>query len=281
VGSTAYFAGRFAVALEEFERGLALDAHFTGTIDPHVGILSQAALSAWHLGRADLARKHAREACARAEALGRPADRAWACDFAAILHTVLREPEAVQRHAEAVLSACAEAPNPLHEAEATLWRGWALAQQGHVSEGLALMRTGLESRPTIILGGLLLDCLGEVLIDAGDFAAAREALDATDATLDAAFRAETARLRGELLARTGADAAGIEAAYRGALATAARQGTLALELRAGTSFARWLRGQGRSAEARALLAPVYVRFTEGFDTLDLIEAKALLGELGA
>ena len=186
----------------------------------------------------------------------------------------------MQRHAEAVLSACAEAPNPLLEADATVWRGWALAQQGHGSEGLALMRTGLESRPTIILGGGLLARFGEVLIDAGDFAAAREALDATDATLGAEHRAETARLRGELLARTSAGAAAIEAAYRGALATAARQGALAYELRAGTSFARWLRGQGRSAEARALLAPIYTHFTEGFDTLDLIEAKTLLAELG-
>jgi hypothetical protein len=238
-------------------------------------------LSAWHLGRADLARKYAREACARAEALGHPADRAWGCDFAAILHTLLREPEAVQRHAEAVLSLGAEAPNPLHETQATVWRGWALAQQGHVSEGLALIRTGLESRPTIVLGSLLLDCFGEVLIGAGDFAAAHQALDSADATLGAEHRAETARLRAELLARTGAGGAGIEAAYRGALATAARQGSLALELRAATSFARWLRGQGRSADARALLAPVYARFTEGFDTLDLIEAKALLAELDA
>ena len=84
-------------------------------------------------------------------------------------------------------------------------------------------------------------------------------------------------LRGELLAREAIPEA--EATFREAIALARRQGARMYELRATTSLARWLTEGGRVAEARTLLAPLYASFTEGFDTRDLIEAKALLEEL--
>jgi len=71
----------------------------------------------------------------------------------------------------------------------------------------------------------------------------------------------------------------VEACYRDAIAVARGQQARSLELRAGTSLARFWREQGKRAEARCLLAPVYGWFTEGFGTLDLKEAKALLDAL--
>ncbi len=91
------------------------------------------------------------------------------------------------------------------------------------------------------------------------------------------------RLKAEIALRQGRPNVGSAAEddLRAALASARRQGALAWELRAATSLARWRRDQGRLGEARALLAPVYDRFTEGFQTLDLLRAKALLDELPA
>src|SRR5262249_33991296 len=92
--------------------------------------------------------------------------------------------------------------------------------------------------------------------------------------------AELQRLRGELLLHSDAEsAANVEPLFRRALDIARQQEAKSFELRAATSLARLLRDQGRVAEARALLAPIYGWFTEGFDTRDLIEAKALLVEL--
>jgi predicted ATPase len=90
--------------------------------------------------------------------------------------------------------------------------------------------------------------------------------------------AETLRLRGDLLAQTG-DRMAAEASYREALALAQQQSAKLWELRAATSLARLCREQGRRTEARDLLAPLYGSFTEGFDTADLKDAKALLDEL--
>ena len=90
--------------------------------------------------------------------------------------------------------------------------------------------------------------------------------------------AEVHRLRGELLTATG-DRTAAEQSYHQALAVADRQCAKLFELRAATSLARLWRDQGKRPEARDLLAPVYGWFTEGFDTLDLKEAKALLDEL--
>ena len=92
--------------------------------------------------------------------------------------------------------------------------------------------------------------------------------------------AEIHRLRGEL---TGSlpcpDPTKVEDSFRTALAIAREQGTRGYELRAATSLARVWREQGRRSDARELLAPVYGSFTEGFDTADLKDAKALLDEL--
>ena len=131
---------------------------------------------------------------------------------------------------------------------------------------------------------LFLTLLGEALALAGKLEEALTALD--DASAKAAgsgvrgWDAEIHRLRGELTGRSPyPDPAKAEDSFRAALAIAREQGTRGYELRAATSLARLWGEQGRRTDARELLAPLYDSFTEGFDTADLKEAKALLDEL--
>jgi predicted ATPase len=111
--------------------------------------------------------------------------------------------------------------------------------------------------------------------------AVREALAEVVETAAGDYEAEINRLEGELrLAANEPDQGAAEAAFRKAIAVARGQGAKSFELRAATSLARLLARRGRREDAHALLAPVYGWFTEGFDTADLKEAKALLDALG-
>ena len=128
--------------------------------------------------------------------------------------------------------------------------------------------------------------LAEALALAGKIeeglAALDDALAKAAASSERAWDAEIHRLCGELTGRLPyPDPAKVEESFRTALAIAREQGTRGYELRAATSLARLWAEQGRQGEARDLLAPVYDWFTEGFDTADLKEAKALLEELEA
>ena len=109
-----------------------------------------------------------------------------------------------------------------------------------------------------------------------------EASDKVEGSKEKWFEAEVHRIAGEIALKSPApDAAKAEAYFERALAVARKQQAKSWELRAATSMARLWRDQGKLQQARELLAPVYGWFTEGFDTLDLKEAKALLEELAA
>jgi predicted ATPase len=166
-------------------------------------------------------------------------------------------------------------------------QGWALAQHGNgqaavqrIREGLsAAEATGWRSHEPGFLG-LLAEALALAgAVDDG-LTVLAEALGTAEESGARGADAELHRLRGDLLQRLpSSDSTQVEACFRTALAVAHEQGTRGYELRAAVSLARLLNTQGRRAEARDILAPVYTRFTEGFDTQDLKEAKALLGEL--
>ena len=170
----------------------------------------------------------------------------------------------------------------------TFWQGWILAAQGQGEAGLAQMRQGITavwapgqaiSRPFgLVLLAEAVGHVGHVTAGLHLLAEAREALE-TNAQGD--MRVEAHRLQGELLLRQATpDALQAEACFHQALALARRQQAKSWELRAAMSLCRLWQRQGKRAEARALLAPIYGWFTEGFDTADLQEAKALLEELG-
>ena len=133
-----------------------------------------------------------------------------------------------------------------------------------------------------MLGAQWFGFLADAHLRADQFEQALTALDhaadAATATGECNYQAELSRLRGTVLAEIGE--AGEAACYlQRAIDIARRQQAKSLELRAATSLARLWREQGKRAEARDLLAPVYGWFSEGFDTLDLKDAKALLDEL--
>jgi len=197
----------------------------------------------------------------------------------------LREPEELRQVAEGLIELCREQRYPFFLSLATCAYGWALVHRGEAERGLALMQEGLKNYTAIgtkLARAYWLSYLVEAYLHVGmieeGMAAVEEALAMTATQIDVFHDAELHRLRGELLLRV-PDVEGADAAFRQALEIARRQGALMFELRTATSLARLLRGQGRTPEARTLLADVYGTFQEGFATRDLREARELLDEL--
>jgi predicted ATPase len=243
----------------------------------------------WLLGYPDQARKRSREAVALGGELGHPTSRALALYFASMVRQYCRDAPAVQESAEATTAIGTEHGLSLWLANGLIMGGWALAEQGAWAVGIAQMRqgltawvaTGAETHRTYFLG-LLAEALergGQIEEGLGVLT---EALSQMNGTGTAFPGAELHRLQGEFLLRqktTEVACGEAEACFRRALAIARRQQAKALELRAAMSLARLCQKQNRQAEARPMLAECYNWFTEGFDTPDLQEARALLEQL--
>jgi predicted ATPase len=168
----------------------------------------------------------------------------------------------------------------------TIFQGWALAVQGQGEEGFAQIRQGLAAYRTTgaeILLPHMLALLAEAYGQAGQpearLAALAEALGLVDKTGERTWEAELHRLRGELLLSRANTIEEVEVCFRQALEIARQQQTKSLELRAAMSLSRLWQYQDKRDAARQLLSPIYDWFTEGFDTADLQEARALLEEL--
>jgi predicted ATPase len=168
-----------------------------------------------------------------------------------------------------------------------IFQGWALAQRGHgrasvrrIREGLsAAEATGWSSHEPGFLG-LLAEALARTSAIDDGLTILAEALATAEESGARGADAELHRLRGELLRRLPSpDSTDVEGCFRTALVVAREQGTHSYELLAAVSLTRLLSEQARRAEARDLLASVYGWFTEGFDTPDLKDAKALLDAL--
>jgi predicted ATPase len=191
------------------------------------------------------------------------------------------------QYADEVLALAVEHQLATYQPFATFFRGWCLATRGRADEGFPLLTTGLRGvhgEGFMAHTTALLTVLADACRMAGRSQAALEHLAEAhrfaERTGDRWALAEALRLRGDVLLTTG-DPAGAEASYRDAIAIAQQQSARLWELRAAMSLARLWRDQGKVAEARDLLAPVYGWFTEGFGTPVLQEAKALFDELGA
>ena len=194
---------------------------------------------------------------------------------------------ALDERADQLVAVATEQGFPHWRAQGTIYRGWVKVKNGDVAEGISLLRSGSAAyRATgaeawmphyIALLARACEIAGQIeealtLLD--------DALQIVERTGERWFAAELNRHKGQLLLRQGHSEAA-EELYRKALSIAEEQEAKLWELRAAVSLARLRRDQGRRAEARDLLAPVYGWFTEGFDTPDLKEAKALLDELRA
>jgi tetratricopeptide (TPR) repeat protein len=175
---------------------------------------------------------------------------------------------------------------PHWRAEGTIYSGWVKVKNGYVAEGISLLRSGLtayraagaEAWTTYHIALLVRACdiAGQI---EESVTLLNDALQVVERTGERWCAAELNRHKGQLLLRQGHSKAP-EELYLKALSIAREQEAKMWELRAAASLARLRRDQGRPAEARDLLAPLYGWFTEGFDTPDLKDAKALLDELG-
>ncbi|HXG95224.1 MAG TPA: AAA family ATPase [Blastocatellia bacterium] len=305
--------GEFALVVEHYEKALSLydpekhrDDAFLYAQNPGVSMRCFVALALWFLGQADKALARIQEAINLARELSEPQGLAQAWFFAAVLHQLRREELKAQENAEAAIAISREHGLVLYQAMATATRGWALIGQGQQEEGFAQLAEGLaDHRLTgaeVLLPhflALLVESFAKTLQIEEGLRVLEEALAISLHNGEQYYQAELYRLKGELLLKKAASRglsraamsgeavieaepsrmAQAEARFNSSIKIAQQQKAKSLELRAVMSLTRLYKNQGKQEEARHLLAQTYSSFTEGFDTMDLLEAKALLNEL--
>jgi tetratricopeptide (TPR) repeat protein len=244
-----------------------------------------ASANAWMLGSADSARKRVAQMVVLAQASNDPYDIAFARFFESWLYYLLRDAPRALAAADQALALSKEHEFSFCAGSSQGVLGWAQAQLGNPGEGVSLIRRNLSgfaetgTRITLtdtltrlaeaqVLAGAIDDALGTI----------EDALQANPEEL--VFRPNILAFRGELRLKLGQSELA-EPDFREAIALAQKMSAKALELRAATGLARMLAKQGKRDEARAMLDEIYNWFTEGFDTADLKDAKALLDELSA
>jgi tetratricopeptide (TPR) repeat protein len=288
--------GEFREAISQYEALVAsqydprkhVDRRFLGGVE--VGSIARGMIGylSWFLGFPDRALEGCRKGVDFARQLESPQSAPFVAFYRAGVHHLRRDVENTEAWTEELQSAAAEAGVlPLWEDWLLVYRGRSQVQRGEVVEGIAAIRTG---RDTALSKGfklayaywsfLLADGL-RVLGRAEEGLEVLEDAPSQAPTVDELFYAsETHRTRGELLlALPKPKPEEAEAAFRHAIEIARSQEAKSYELRATTSLARLLRDTGRADEARSMLGEIYGWFTEGLDTADLKDAKALLEEL--
>ena len=255
--------------------------------DPGVACRSFIAWTLWFLGYPDQALQSSHQALTLAQDLSHPYSLGFALYRAARLHQYRREGQPALARAEACVTLCTAQGFTYLAAMGTVSRGWALAWQGQGAEGIRQICQGLavsRATGTVRHQVYVLALLAEAYQSSGQSQAGldvvAEALAGVDATEERWYEAELHRLKGELLLRQAVpDAPQAETCFQQALAVARHQQAKSWELRAAMSLSRLWQQQGKRAAAYTLLAPLYAWFTEGFDTADLQEARALLEAL--
>ena len=301
---TALYDGRFADAIRLMgRRRLARQRHWKPAAttvaygpDPLIVAASHSAIALWFLGYPERAQTTARAAVTRARKSGHFLTLAAVLVQAAIVELLCRNAAAGGDLAEEAASLSAEHGFAFWSAVACLLTGWALVQQGHLSEGSAAMERALSAMQATgarFFSAFAYAFLAEGRLRADAFAdglaAAEAGLAVAQATLDRAYEPELWRLKGELLLAVKAQGPGsdqrpgtlrtAERCFQRALTLARASQAKSLELRAATSLARAWQARGRTAEARKLLGGICKWFGGRAGTADLVEARALLGEL--
>jgi class 3 adenylate cyclase/predicted ATPase len=256
-------------------------ADFFGGHDARVCGSGEAALVLWHLGSAEQALRYCLDALSWSERLGHAGSRLHALDIAVTFRRYRREPEAARKLAQRMIDLGHERGLADHHAKGRLYLGWAIAASGERERGIAMMNEAfaverVSGTPEDF--SIYSDMLAECLVEAGR---AGTALDEVERAIEEAeervwpiWLPELHRRRGEvLLALSAPRVDEAEACFGEALSLARAQQSVALELRAATSLARLRRKQQLGDRSREPLASVYRQFQEGFDTLDLREAR--------
>jgi class 3 adenylate cyclase/predicted ATPase len=292
--TTEYCTADFASCWDHIEKGVAIydvekhRAHHLlyGGHDPGVCGLNTGALTLWFLGYPDRAMKMSHEAIAMAEELEQPFSLVLAHYFLAQLHQFRQEPELARERAELMMDICNQFGIQHFDSAKDVLVGWADSAQGRRDVGIPAMQAGLDlwrASGAKLRGPDYIAVLAEAYGRNGDRAEGlrlvEEAIGFIAETGECRWEAEVFRLKGELLSELKDTHSAAEDCFRAAIDAARRQSAKSLELRAVMSLGRLRQSQGKKDEARELLGGVYGWFTEGFDTKDLIDAKALLDEL--
>jgi class 3 adenylate cyclase/tetratricopeptide (TPR) repeat protein len=291
LGLVLFATGQFLAAREHIERAVELfgtDPSRNRNLGYYFAQYAPNILVAIlvHLGYPLTARSRAQESLAAARRSSDPDSVAIALLNDGMHHLLLRETRTMAERADEILSIATEHEMPFNLIAATFFRGWAMAAAGRGEEGIAEMRRS-TSDPIVADAVSTATRLAALAEMCGKNGRAEEGLDLVDKGLATAERtglrlgeAELYRLKGDLLMiKNAGNVVEAEGCLRTAIHIARRQGARLFELRATVSLARLLKGQGKAEEAPEMLAKIYNWFTEGFDTADLKDAKALLDEL--
>lgn len=293
LGTVCFWYGALRPAQAHFEQVRALD-------DPHqhhplsfqflrLSSFFHRAWVLWALGYPEQALQSSDEAFTLAKELSHPFYLAFALNQRARVYQFRREVQGTREQAEASVRLATAHGFAQQVAAATFLRGWALTQQGQHEQGMTEMHQGLAAYRATGAEHQLTYFLA-LMAEGYERGGQREegltllaaALALADKNGERVAEAELYRLKGELLLQRSPDnQPEAESCFHQAIAIAQNQSAKSWELRAATSLARLWQSQDKRQDAYNLLAPVYNWFTEGFDTADLIDAKALLNELGA
>jgi class 3 adenylate cyclase/predicted ATPase len=294
--ATSFWIGELSAAEQHIERGISLydreqhrslaflyGGHDAGACCRYFSMLTQ-----WLLGRPIRAGAARDAAITLAEEIAHPTSLAQALTWACALLYFERDAPATGHLARRLIDLATERELPPWLVAGMIFDGWSRAETGDGAAGIARIREGLSAAKTtgtlMPLGPLYTMIFADACLKLGQ---ADDGLRATDDALAMmrttgvrVWESELHRLKGELLlVRAPADAGAAEACFREALAIARQQGAQGWELRAAMSLGRLLRRHGRRDEARQALTAVYERFTEGLESANLLEARALLAEL--
>jgi predicted ATPase/DNA-binding winged helix-turn-helix (wHTH) protein len=294
IGTSQYYLGDLLSARRHLERVLAdyvapaqKRQIVRFEVDQCAAARAYLARIMWLQGLPDQAKRTAESSVADARAIDHAISLGLALALAACpIALFMGDLAAAEHYVEMLLDHSTRHALARWRAFGRSYQGVLLIQRGDLSIGLRLLRAGFDepgaagSVPRLFTF-LMAEALGRAGQIADGLAAIEEAIVRSERSEEHWATAELLRIKGELFLLQGAPgaAAAAEGQFQQALDWARRQGALSWELRCATSLARLWRNQTRSNEARELLAPVYDRFTEGFDTADLKAAKALIDDL--
>lgn len=296
LGMTYFHLGQQVVARKHLEKAIALvrssqqntsSAPFFGSLGVHieVDLLSYNQHVVWLLGDVNQALQISKEALSLAQQTNYPYSQDFALAFAAVLHLFRREVKLAKEQVQKAIELSEIYEFLQWKGHETILKGRTLVEEGKIKEGIDLIGRGLEiwwDMGARVAEPYYLSLLAEAHSQAGEInkglIVLAKAIAHVETYGDHWWEAELYRLRGELLLSQN-NLAAAEADFKEAITIAEGQNTKSLELRATVSLARLWQSQGKTIEAYQVLTKIYGWFTEGFDTIDLQEASALLEEL--
>ena len=295
VGCSLMLAGELVEARAHFDRSIALyepskHRSLTTRFGQDIGVVCRAWRSHHRIGNSshpDAAKAELERALSDAREVGDAGTLLYALMLTTATHWCLGGDGVAKARAEEILALAEEKDAPFFKAVGAAWLGVSFALAGNTAEAAELIASSVaryRATGAKIAIPHILSHLARTHAQLGQFDGARRCIGEASATEEESgerwFPAETQSIAGEIeLMSTERDAVKAQAYFERALEIARVQQARSWELRAATSLARLWRNQGKRPQAHDLLAPVYNRFTEGFDTLDLKQAKALLEEL--